>query len=392
MKILLISSFYPYPLFSGGQVRLYNLLRNLGKKHQITLIAEVRNKLSENEFYEINKYCSKVITVVRPKQWSITNILKTGFSFLPFLLVGHKNSKMRELIKGELKTGEYSLIHVETFYVMQNLPQTSLPIVLVEHNIEYQIYLDWINKPWFIFIKPLLYLDILKLKYWEEYYWKKAKLVAAVSESEKQLIENITQKNVEVVANGVDCEYFSEIKKEEPRVRTVVFVGSFRWLQNRDAVFYLLAKIWPSLKEKFGPEIKLWIVGNDVNKILCNNKDNQIIIDESVSDIRKVYTKATLLLAPIRIGGGTKFKILESMACGLPIVTTPEGIEGIGSKLSGIKVGKNTDEIINETIELLSDMTKRKEMEKQEKIFVNKYFNWKDISEKLEKIYTSLVN
>jgi glycosyltransferase involved in cell wall biosynthesis len=391
MNILLVSSFYPYPLLSGGQVRLYNLLRHLSKQHKVTLIAETRENLPESDYDEIKKYCVKILTVKRPKQWSVKNILRTGFSFYPFLLVGHFNKDMQKIIKEEIQSNIYDLIHVETFYVMHNLPKTSLPTILTEHNIEYQIYWDFVNNFKFIFLKPFLWIDVLKLKFWEQFFWRKADQIIAVSKAEKIIIEKSINKKVLVVANGVDCDYFSRIIKKEPKLSTILFVGSFRWIQNRDAAAYLLSNIWPILKEKFGSVIKLQIVGNEANTHIKNLDDPQIEINDCVQDIRKVYATGTLLLAPIKIGGGTKFKILESMASGLPVVTTPEGVEGLENYDNTIFVGKNDSELIYAAEKILTDNNLRKHLITREKEFVRKYYDWGEITEKLESAYNQLV-
>lgn len=390
MKILILSSFFPYPLFSGGQVRLYNILRNLGKKHEITLVCEIRRKEDLKYLSHISKFCQKVKTVVRGKQWSIKNILRAGFTVYPFLLAGHTNSKLQEILKEELLTEKYDLLAVETFYVMQNLPKTTIPIILTEYNIEYQVYEAWVKSFWFFLLKPLLYLDILKIKYWEKRFWRKADLVITVSHQDKQTIEEATKKTVEVVPNGVDCDYFAEISKKESKTPTVAFVGSFRWVQNKDAVSYLLNNLWPEIKKNV-TNVKLRIVGNRARMYINSITDGQIEIEDNVSDIRKVYSEATVLLAPLRIGGGTKFKILESMASGLPVVTTPMGVEGLGSNTNGIMIGNDDDELIAKVIELLKNSQKREEISQKEKEFVRRNFDWGDISAKLESVYKSLI-
>lgn len=387
MKILLVSSFFPYPLFSGGQVRLYNLLRHLGKIHQITLVCETRRNLTQKEREEIRKYCQKIITVNRPKQWSVSNILKTGFSFFPFLLIGHKNQQMKKILQEELSTQQYDLVHVETFYVMQNIPQTTVPKVLVEHNLEYDIYLRWVKNFKFFVFKPLLLIDILKIKYWEEFYWKKADLLVAVSSDEQIIMEKEIGKKVELVPNGVDCDYFSQVSKKEPKISTIVFVGSFNWIQNIDACLYLVKRLWPRIKKEYGLPVKLRLVGNSILRKIGKISDPDIIIEESVADIRKVYANSTLLLAPIRIGGGTKFKILESLASGLPIVTTKKGVEGLGSDTNGILVSNSEDELIKTTVSLLQRDASREEIAKKERVFVKENFDWIHIASHLDDLY-----
>src|SRR5215203_102962 len=98
MKILVISSFLPYPLYSGGHVRLYNILRELSKTNEITLICEKRKNQTEKDINEVEKICKKVITVNRQKQWSISNLFNTAISPNSFLVTGHTSNEMKKSI------------------------------------------------------------------------------------------------------------------------------------------------------------------------------------------------------------------------------------------------------------------------------------------------------
>ena len=207
MKILMVSSYLPYPLFSGGHIRLYNIIKNLSGNHQITLVCEKRAYQNEQDVAEVGKFCKKIITVDRKKQWTLKNIFKTGFSKYPFLVTGHTHSQMKREIKKILEKENFDLIHVETFYVMQNLPnKISIPVVLTEHNIEYLVYKRFRDEAPF-YIKPLLDIDILKLKKIEEGNWRKADVAIAVSLEDKKVIEDVNDK-VFIVPNGVDLNNF----------------------------------------------------------------------------------------------------------------------------------------------------------------------------------------
>src|SRR3990167_5620897 len=173
MKILMISSYLPYPLHSGGHIRLYNLIKNLSEENEITLICEKRDFQTDEDEEAVKKICKKVITVKRKKQWSLENILKTGFSLDPFLMVGHKSEEMTSLIRDELVKENFDVIHVETFYVYQNVPKVSIPVVLAEHNVEYLVYKRYADLANPI-LRPLLNIDVLKIKNKEQRAWQKA--------------------------------------------------------------------------------------------------------------------------------------------------------------------------------------------------------------------------
>jgi len=400
MNILLVSSYLPYPLFSGGHIRLYNLIKELSCKHKITLICEKRDYQGENEIAELKKFCKKVIAVSRKKQWSLENILKTGFSTLPFLVIGHTNSEMQAEIRKELNENQFDLIHIETSYVMQNIPITKVPIILVEHNIEYLVYKRFADKA-SLLLKLLLYIDVLKLKNWEESMWTKAKKLIAVSEIDKKVMEK-KRKDVVVVSNGVDVSKFqiSNFKAQAAKSeKKMLFIGEFKWIQNRDAIGWIIKEIWPKLKAEFIPlmtdkGIKLWVVGRNIpDSIRKMTSDKNIIFDDQApKETELIYQKADVLLAPIRVGGGTSFKILEAMASGIPVITTNLGNAIDAKENLEIVIAKNADDFVAKLKKLLEDEEFHKLISRNARSLIEKKFNWEKISQDLNSVYESIIS
>src|SRR3989304_7813796 len=330
MKILMITPYLPYPLVSGGQIRTYNLLKNLAKKHKITLASFIRDPKEEKYVRKLKAYSQKVIVFKRRKAWSPINILLAGLTFYPFLVSIYFSPFVKKRIKRELEGENYDLIHAETFYVMPNIPQTKTPIFLVEQVIEYLVYQSFVKglPSWMFFIKPFLLLDVFKIKWWEMYFWKKAKRLAAMSEEDRHFIQKHSHLKVDVIANGVDIDYFAKTEKLKPKSPTVLFVGQFKWLPNRDATKFLVEEIWPKINNKINTA-QLWIVGRNPPLDILKFTGPDVQVDGEVEDVRLAYAKADVLLAPIRNGRGTKYKIYEAMATNTPIVGTKLAVEGI---------------------------------------------------------------
>lgn len=387
MKILMVSSYLPYPLLDGGKIRLYNLLKILSEKHEITLICEKRANQSEKDIEEVRKVCKKVITVDRPKAMSLGNISKTILTLDPLLTTTHKNKKMQKIISRELESVNYDLIHVETFYVIQNIGKTKIPVVLVEHNIEYEVYEKYAKKS-SPFIRPALYYDILKLKRREKEAWKKANCVVAVSPKEQKIIGPKT----ELVPNGVDLIKFKFVKKNTGnKVKKVLFIGNFKWVQNRDSAVFIIRNIWPKMISK-NPNLRLWVVGKEIPDSLKNLADSTIVMDEDApSETELIFQEADLLLSPIRVGGGTNFKILESMASGTPVVTSFLGNEGIMAKEnSEILIAEKPDEYARIATNVLEDHYLYEKISRNGRIFIEENFDWKKIALKMESVYNSV--
>lgn len=396
MNILVISSYLPYPLTSGGHIRLYNLLKNLAKNHQIILVCEKRQFQTKDDIQEVNKFCKEIFVVDRVKQWSLKNIAKTGFSPYPFLLIGHKSDKMKRIIQTLLDKKTFDLIHIETFYVMQNLPQTFLPTILVEHNIEYLVYKRFAQFAK-IALRPLLYIDVLKLTYWEKYYWRKATKLVAVSEEEKKLMQ---RNDVAIVSNGVDTSKYQianikyQISKKEKRV---LFIGDFKWIQNRDAVKFILQEIWPILQREWNSKngkLLLWVVGKNIPQTLKElATDSNIIFDEHApKETEEIFKQSTILLSPVRVGGGTSYKILEAMASGIPVVTTSLGKEGIKAHLDNdILIADTAQFLAEKLMTTLSNEKIYKDIANNARKLIETEYDWKIITKELEKVYASVV-
>jgi len=394
MRILIVSSFFPYPLYSGGYIRLFNLMKQLSKSHEITLVAEKRSKQRVTEDYikEIKKICKEVIIISSKKQWSLQNIAQAGFSPYPFLLTGHTSQEMKQAIIRILKNKTFDLIHVETFYVMQNLPKTYLPIVLSEHNIEYEVY-EKFAKTAKIFLRPFLFADIAKIKYWEKNSWREATKVIAVSSSDQQKMLPI---EAAVVPNGVDLQTFSfqkSIIKQKKKEKRILFIGDFKWIQNQDTARWILKEIWPQIVTSSDQHevssLKLWIVGKHIPDFIKEFGGKNVIFDEDApDDTAKIYQNAFALLAPIKVGGGTSYKILESMASGLPVVTTELGIQGIGARhKKEVLVGQTSAELAKNLMSLLEDNTLFESLAVKARELIEEKYSWKQIAKLLENVY-----
>jgi glycosyltransferase involved in cell wall biosynthesis len=390
MKILVVSSYLPFPLFSGGQVRLYNLIKELSSKHEITLICEKRPNQAEKDIEEVKKICKNVYTVDRRRQWSIDNVLRSGISAHSFLITGHTHLEMKQKVEELLQTESFDLIHVETFYVMQNVPQTNIPIVLVEHNIEYKVYEKFLQRAPAI-LRPLLKMDITKIKKEEESFWARANSLVAVSVDDKKVMEASGFKPA-VVSNGVNTEQFSfknVSKAIEQKEKKVLFIGDFKWIQNQDSAMFIIKEIWPEIESKI--DAKLWIVARSIpNSIRSLSNNPTILFDEESSSkpTQEIFQEASVLLAPIRVGGGTSYKILEAMSCGTPVVTMKLSADALEAKDGEqLMVGQSSTELAQKTISLLENKSVYEHVSKKGRAFVEENYKWEEIAKKLDEVY-----
>lgn len=397
MKILMLVPFLPIDQMSGGQTRWYHLIKFLSKKHKITVMSLIRGDREKEMAYlpEIKKYCEKVMVFDRPKSpWTLRNLFLTLITFNPLVVIRNFSLDERRAIKRELENNQYDLIHAETFYVMPHIPNTKVPIVLVEPTIEFSVYEHYVETEVPFFLKPIYLFDVIKLKYWEKRYWRKASRLFAVSEEDRKVMEKETPGiDVGIIPNGVDVRYFEEkkvVRKTPPRV---LYHGDYKWMQNVEAVNLLIKDIWPIVKKRV-KNVKLWISGRSVPRKVLDlaQKDKDIEVSESPKDNRDAFKAATVLVTPIMSPGGTRLKVLEAMASDLPVVSTPVGVAGLGiTKGKHALVSSKVSELAEMTIKVLRDSSLAESLAAEGKKFVARNFDWQSIVRTLDGVYTNLL-
>ena len=390
----MLTPYLPYPLVSGGQIRTYNLLKHLQDKHDITLFSFIRKDDERQYLPELAKFCRRVVVFRRRPAWSLSNILLAGFSAFPFVMISTYLSKtVRQAIAAAINREKYDVIHAEPFYMMPNIPRTKIPILLVEQTIEYLVYQKYADDFSFWPLKPLLYLDVLKLRLWEQRFWRRATRLVAMSGQDRQIMLKATrsQKQIDIVANGVDTKFFAQIKPQKHKFPTILFVGNFKWLPNKDAAVFLAQEIWPLIKSQL-PQARLWIVGaNPTPEIKRLSRISDVVVEGEIADIRDAFSRADILLAPIRNGRGTKYKVLEAMATGLPVVTTPLGIDGL-DVVPGrhALVATTAQNLATQTVRLINTKSLGEKIAAAAKSLVTQKYNWSIISSNLDRIYQEL--
>jgi len=395
MKILMLTPYLPYPPASGGQIRTLNLLKYLSKNNEITLISLYKNNKEKKYSKYLTNYCLRVYACKRAeKPWQFKIISKAIFTPKPLLIVRNFSREAQALLEDLLKKQTFDVIHAETFYIMPHIPKTNIPILLVEQTIEYQVYQHFVNSL-ALLIRPFFYLDVLKLKYWEKYYWKKATVVSTVSETDKQIIlHDESSIDPVIVPNGAGDEMFVE-KLVEKQIDNpiLLFQGNFSWLQNSEAASYLIEKIQPLIKRAL-PQAKIVIAGQQTKKIKIKKNSFIKLIEfapDNIDPVKKIYQQATLFIAPIFGPGGTRLKILAAMASGLPVISTTTGIEGLEVKNNQhVLVADTPEEFVQRIKFILNNKKIYDEIRTNAYELAKQKYSWSSITKTLEVIYKNI--
>ncbi len=397
MRILLLTLYLPYPPNSGGQIRSYNLIKNLSKKHKITLVSLIK-KGEEKYASEMEKYCEKVVYFYRPeKPWTLGNIIKTGFSLYPFVVMRNFTPQVSKFLEKEFKRATYDLIHVETFYLMPHIPKTDIPILLVDQTIEFEVYQHYVNTYKLWPLKPLLYIDVFKLKHWETKLWKQAQMVGAVSEVDKRkILALVPGVKVGIIPNAPGEDLGNLYLKRKPNFKnpTIFFQSNFHWLQNIEGANLLAKEVFPEIKKRI-PGAHCLIAGQDAkDKVGFLATGDVEVLDLATWDINgviKSYQRGDIFVAPLKGPGGTRLKILGAMTSGIPVVTSAIGAQGLDVK-SGVNIMIADDQhsLADAVVKLITDKSLYHGIVTSAKVLVERKYDWHSISEKLSTLYEQI--
>jgi len=403
-NILWLSHFVPYPPVGGCFQRSYSLIKEVARKNNVYLVA-LKHKESTHPKYEIKKareelekFCSKVF-ITEISSFSVLNLyllaFKSIFSMDPLTVNLFKTDQMHNLVKKLTKDIKFDIAHFDTISLVEYFHDTvDIPKFLCHHNIESFMMKRRIKNEKCLLKKLYLNIESYKLLQYEKKYCHKFLLNIVVSEDDKILLNKISPSSrIEVVENGVDVNYFLP-KDNHINTNKLIFAGRLDQYSNRDAILHFCMNVWPLIKERF-PEMRFSIIGNNPPPKLLEiaKKDERIEILGYVDDVRPFFAKATISVCPLRDGGGTRLKILDAMAMGMPIISTNIGCEGIDVTTGENVLIANTSE---DFVECIEKITINYNLRKNLSIFArrtaeNKY-SWNIIGEKLSNYFSNSMN
>lgn len=328
---------------------------------------------------EFKKYCIEVHPYSRKKnrKYALINLLKFPYT------VGSRNiAHMKKDIEICIRENQIDLINVEFPHMCVNILKinTCIPIILNEHNIEWQVYQN-ISKSQRNLIKKLIYsVDAFRLKSYERNVKKHlnfSKVTFVSVDDMKFSIENklYSKEQSVLIPIGADVRNIAETTVHEGKI--IIFVGKMSYGPNIEAVKWFVKSIMPIICNKI-PNLCFYIVGKEPTKEVMRLSSDSVVVTGMVESISKYYDIADLVVLPLKNGGGVKVKLLEAISYKKPIVATSIGVEGTEYAYNEtIPISDDNVEFAEYCIDMLNGGF-YDEMEKAYNIFISKY-TWENI-------------
>lgn len=349
MKILLLTQVVPYPPDSGPKVKTYHVLRYLAEQgHQITLVSFVRDY--EKKYLDnLRPYCAAIEPVAMRRSRFNDGIaylasLRAG---LPFLITRDDLPAMRQLI-ARLAQQPFDIVHADQLTMAQfalrfrtmarSIAGKTPATVFDAHNAVYEI-VERTRQTALPFLRPILGLEAQRLKQYEARLLEQFDQVLAVSEIDKRALLNAANgsKNAEPLASKIAVipiavdNTSSQVKQRHPEPNHILTIGTLFYPPNADGVRWFVKQVFPLIQNQI-PNVTLSVVGPRPPQDLIDLSRQQphaIQVTGYVPDLQPYFERAAVAVVPVRVGSGMRVRILETMARGVPIVTTSTGVEGI---------------------------------------------------------------
>jgi len=385
-KILIISPYFPFPPRDGGKVRLYNLIKHLSSLNEVYLLAYIEPGARTDSVDMARQYCKQVFPVLRQEEKRIIS------KDIPRCVSFFYTQAMIDELKRVLDIVKPDIVQLDFLIMTQYVKHIEgVPVIYTEHDMSILDFnqsfhdRDLDDKERFGYWKQLVE--------YEKDILNKFKSVIVLTHRDKKLIENFNNNiKANIIPTGVDIELFKQQNVDNTE-QSLVFVGHYRHYPNADAIIYFVNKIFNKILDKL-PKLKLYIVGSGVTKnieeLAKNNKN--IIITGEVEDVSVYLQKPNIFVAPVRLGGGIKGKVLEAMACGIPVVATKEAIDGIDYDTSDCSLICNDEnDFVNNIVALTENKSLYEKLAYNSRKLVENYYDWKKIASSLNDFYSKVI-
>jgi len=330
LKILLLAPEFPVPAVTGGRVRTLSLIRELSRRHSVSLLAFSRQVPSPAEQREVSELCTGV-SVVTDQGWpGAARRLGSLLQVRPRAVTYYDQRAFRRELDRLLCLERFDILQAETSYLAAHV---------LDRSGDFKRVVVFLDLNWLLSLRRAMQsrrpdrqlgylMETLQFLKWERDIARNADAAIAVSEKEKLLLSRLSRSaRIHVIPNGVDVRLLKPDNKTALR-NALIFVGSHEHPPNLDAGVYFLERILPVLQRAI-PSIRVFLVGLGGHPRVEALVSPQVVAVPPTPEVLPYYAAADFAVAPIRVGAGTRLKILEAMSLGLPVVSTSLGCEGL---------------------------------------------------------------
>jgi len=384
-RVLIVSAYIPFPLSHGGAVRIHNLTARAAADWDQILMCFTETATAPPP--ELLEQFVEVVLVRRVGSHSVAQTNR------PEVVEEFSSAAFRAALRLAVRKWSPVIAQLEFTHMAQYAADCApARTILVEHDITFDLYeqMARTSSDWD------LHRELKRWRRFETNAWREMSCVVTMSTKDQSVVtESATGARAVTLPNGVDLDRF-RVAEQEPEPRRVLFVGSFSHLPNLIAIAFFLDEVWPRL-----PDAKLHIIAGANHEYFLDYQSRQvqlrldqpgIELEGFVADVRPAYERAAIVVAPLMASAGTNLKILEAMACGRPVVSTPAGVNGLDLTPGRDFVLAHTGaEMAAAIAELFASPGECQRLASAGRRRVEESYGWDEIARKQSELYCALI-
>lgn len=394
MKILWVKAGKLLPVDTGGKIRSYNILRHLARQHEVNLLSYYGGRRDSDYETAIAKQLpgAQTMSTAAPEgtvEQSLDYLFQL-FSRAPYAVKKFTNPKVSAEVSRRLHDGTVDLAVCDFLSASLNFPdQPSTPVVLFQHNVETRLWQRMASTERLPLRRLSYRIEARKMESYETRALQRFQHVIAVSEYDRsEMLKLAPGCSITVVPTGVDTQQYQIAPSASGRPPLIVFTGSMDWEPNVDAVEYFCSEIWPLVVAAF-PDARFQIVGRNPHSRVRRLAASSIEVTGTVPSVIDHLRSATVVVVPLRIGGGTRLKIFEAMAMAKAVVSTSIGAEGLDvTNGRDMLIADDAQSFADAILKLLRDPEMRRSYENNAAALAVRY-DWSQIARRFADVLSA---
>jgi len=399
MRILILCNKSPWPLREGGPIAMYAMISGLMQAgHTVKVLAANTNKytvdpeLISSDF----KKSTQIELVDIDLSLSVTGALYNLLSRKSYHVSRFHTKAFTQKLISVLSNNTFDIIQLEMLYMASYLgvirKYSKAPVILRAHNIEHKIWqraADNCPNPFKRIYLNHLYRALMRF---EIGVLNKVDGVVAITPVDALNLEKLSHNtNIIAVPFGINLDTLN-VNPVQPSEPSLFHIGSMNWFPNEEGIKWLINEVWPKVAQQL-PEVQLHLAGRHMPEWMFKLSDPRIIIDGEVPDVWEYMQQFSIMVVPLFSGSGIRIKIVEAMAAGKAIITTPIGAEGINcEKGQHLLISKDANSFTDAIVKLCNDKVLRDNLSKNARMLVDKEHDNIKLMQKLTTFYNELLN
>jgi len=392
LRVLVVSAQFPYPATSGFARRVLGLTRQLAARHDVTLLSvappghdEHVARLRQEFDVRVVEQGARSVRAKRSRQ------LRSLASLEPYHAATLRSPALQSALDQLHAERRFDVVQLESSLLCSLTVPEGPALVLDEHNVEYEVFQrvqDIERSP---SRRLFNQLEHLRTRRFEQQAWRRAAACAVTSDRELVILaEHAPETPAAVVPNAADLDFFRPTGVE-PEPATVVFNGVLDYRPNLDAAHQLVEEIWPLVVARC-PQAQLTIVGRGPESDLAPLRRPNVTVPGPVPDIRTELGRAAVVVVPVRMGGGTRLKVLEALAMGKALVSTTLGCEGVNvTNGEHLLIADAPEAFAGAVVDLFADGAARARLGAAGRARMEAEYSWDIAGARLEELYRRVV-